>query len=699
MAENAISVAFEATADTAQAESQMAQMGTSIDGTMQRTAKSVNATAVQMGKTIAESFRQAGATAEEAALGYKKLGLGGEQAGREIAVAFGGTAPTAVAGGMSKAQMAAGAFQAHLETLHARALAENELFNQGLGRTGNQLRQAQASAMILERQFGIHMPRAINAMLARSELIGPLLQYAFSVGILMLFVENMDKVIGKIREAGDWLGGFTKIYKDTMAEAIKFTKEAGENIRQVAEETAKALYSEIKDRELRAKKEHEYVMMEIKAAIAVSDARIKATNDAIQAQQRLIRSLEQTKDADLGDMAALSMGAPMHENRINQLRRAREESQRLTNQLIALRTQRNKDAAALREVADQAEKAEDKKAKAEERTFAAHERHAAAALATERRHAAAAEEAATRRVAAWKRTIDKEIELRATEKRWGDFHLARLKDEQVEITNLAMKGWDPAVRRIVLDMNTMNSALGRHLISTKALVSEMQTNELPARRRIQLQYERQMAAAEGEIQALRREAVQHHATRAQMEANERAYTELTVALAQQRALALEQETVQQANAVVMQGAALLEVLGFRRAAAIVEAAWETARSIAAYATGDFWGGTMHALAAAQYIVTAAKAGGGGGAVGGYAGGAGAYGGMGGYGGESRTYMVPRGAPVGGAAGGTTINITVQGGVVGARDLAQFVGQISQNVQRGTIRLISSATLATPVTRT
>jgi hypothetical protein len=196
LAENAISVAFEATADTAQAESQMAQMGASIDGTMQRTAKSVNATAVQMGKTIAESLKQAGATAEDAAVVYGKLGMAGGQAAQEITAAFGTMPPTANAA------------------------------TAAVGRTTNEIRQSTAAAIMLERQVGVQLPRGINAMLARSELIGPALQYAFSAALLIYFAQNVDKIYESIKNAALAMGGFGEEAQKAFRENIKASDDA-----------------------------------------------------------------------------------------------------------------------------------------------------------------------------------------------------------------------------------------------------------------------------------------------------------------------------------------------------------------------------------------------------------------------------------------------------------------------------------------
>ena len=95
-----------------------------------------------------------------------------------------------------------------------------------VGRTGNQLRMAQASAMIFERQMGIQMPRAINAMLARSELIGPILQGAFSIGLIVLFVQNIGSMIESLQTAASAAGGYGEAVRKGFVEAIKASDEA-----------------------------------------------------------------------------------------------------------------------------------------------------------------------------------------------------------------------------------------------------------------------------------------------------------------------------------------------------------------------------------------------------------------------------------------------------------------------------------------
>lgn len=117
---------------------------------------------------------------------------------------------------------------------------------------------------------------------------------------------------------------------------------------------------------------------------------------------------------------------------------------------------------------------------------------------------------------------------------------------------------------------------------------------------------------------------------------QRASDEVQAALAESNLAFLESVATQieaQNRAIVSQTATLLQHLGLRKAAAIVEAVWETAQGIAALARRDFGGAAQHFLSAATYGVVAGQgprgasavgagvtAGAGGGAVGTTAGG-------------------------------------------------------------------------------
>jgi hypothetical protein len=187
--------------------------------------------------------------------------------------------------------------------------------------------------------------------------------------------------------------------------------------------------------------------------------------------------------------------------------------------------------------------------------------------------------------------------------------------------------------------NQIDNQLLRQAQRVHEIVMEIQMEEVPARRRIQLEYQRQIDAANREIAHERYEYQQHKITRAQMEADEQAYTQMVLELAQQREEAAKRETVNQAESLAQSVAGLLGRLGLRKAEAIVEASVEVAKGFGCLGERDFWGAAQHFISAAEWGVVAGQAtrhgagGGGGGTLSrsaaGYGGGGGRSGGAGG----------------------------------------------------------------------
>ena len=138
----------------------------------------------------------------------------------------------------SKAQAALGEFAAQVSQLTnqafvpaweqtgAAATKAGEQTAQAMVRSGTEIRQANAAAMILERQFGVHLPRSINTMLARSSLIGPALAMAFAPTVVLLFAENIPKLIHGIQDAASALGGFGEAARKAFAESVKASDDA-----------------------------------------------------------------------------------------------------------------------------------------------------------------------------------------------------------------------------------------------------------------------------------------------------------------------------------------------------------------------------------------------------------------------------------------------------------------------------------------
>jgi hypothetical protein len=156
-------------------------------------------------------------------------------------------------------------------------------------------------------------------------------------------------------------------------------------------------------------------------------------------------------------------------------------------------------------------------------------------------------------------------------------------------------------------MELVNSSLVRQWQNTRALVDEWNDRELPARRQIEIQIQRQANAAKLEIDAVRQEYETGKITLAQMEADWTAYTQLMETLAQRRVQALLQEELAQERATIQAGVSLLQTIGFRRAAAIVEAVWETAQGFAALGRQQYWEAAQHFMSAAEYGIVAGRA--------------------------------------------------------------------------------------------
>jgi hypothetical protein len=135
---------------------------------------------------------------------------------------------------------------------------------------------------------------------------------------------------------------------------------------------------------------------------------------------------------------------------------------------------------------------------------------------------------------------------------------------------------------------------------------------------------------------------------------------------------------------------MVALIAGRRAAAAVEAVWETAQGFASLGEYDFWAAAQHFLSAAQYGIVA-----GAGAGGGSAGGAAAAGA------RNATYEGAPGAGVtgsyrggGGPRGESAVHFNFYGGVISADTLQQFTAQLSQSVRNGQVTLTASNALIT-----
>jgi len=183
----------------------------------------------------------------------------------------------------------------------------------------------------------------------------------------------------------------------------------------------------------------------------------------------------------------------------------------------------------------------------------------------------------------------------------------------------------------------------------------------------------------------------HKITRAEEQAIEQQYTDLTVALAAERTKALQLETEAEIQGAVMQGASLLQTLGYRKAAAIVEAVWETAKGFQALGEFNFWSAAQHFMSAAEYGIIAGQSGQSASAAGPGAGSAGT--------GVAASAGAPSTQAVGGqASGGARVQIIFQGPVFGGdAGINELVSKVSAAVTQRDLGL-QSYTAVRKVTR-
>ncbi len=457
------------------------------------------------------------------------------------------------------------------EKVGAAATRAGDDAAQATGRTSEGIRQAQASAVVLEQQFGVHLPRAINTMLARSELIGPLLSAGFSVTILALFAENIGKVTEKIADTALAVGGYTAEVRSAEAEDAKATQQALTHFRTIA--TGQALIAQTN----------------------VELARL--SREQVGWNEQAKRGVEAMNASWIKFLGPIGTGVALYKAYGASVGAAGEkesEAAKLRERLVAQLDQLNT-------LEIEANKTHNKTAAALGKEIELRQ-----GLSVEERNAQAALEAQIKGY----QQLDKIIaEMQALPLHFWPTQTQMMQQFGASINSIVV----PAYTRLSEQeraqlplMGLYDSALYRQFQNVKAVVDEIQLGMLPAFQRIEVQYQRQVNAATREINAQRQLYQQHKITRAEMENDERTYTNLVLMLERAREDALKREQLAQVQGTVIAAASLLQTLGFRRAAAITEAVWETAQGFAALGRYDFWSAAQHFISAAEYGVIAGQ---------------------------------------------------------------------------------------------
>jgi len=107
----------------------------------------------------------------------------------------------------------------------AARTAGAEVENMGQ-RATRSLTDARLAAMLLGRELGVPMPRALSGIAARSETLGPIFNSAFSVIAAIGFIEILGQVLSKINDVAEAYMGWDEAAKKTYADVVAGNQRA-----------------------------------------------------------------------------------------------------------------------------------------------------------------------------------------------------------------------------------------------------------------------------------------------------------------------------------------------------------------------------------------------------------------------------------------------------------------------------------------
>lgn len=101
-----------------------------------------------------------------------------------------------------------------------------------MDKMGTDMWKARGAAMLLEQQIGMHLPRAVNTFLAKSQLIGPALQAAFNISVYAAIGASLIALVKGIGEKIGWWGDESEKTKKQTDELTKSIKEQTDALEQ-----------------------------------------------------------------------------------------------------------------------------------------------------------------------------------------------------------------------------------------------------------------------------------------------------------------------------------------------------------------------------------------------------------------------------------------------------------------------------------
>lgn len=86
--------------------------------------------------------------------------------------------------------------------------------------------QAHEAGMLFTRTLGIEMPRALETVMAKSQLLGPILAAGFQVSVFAAAIPVLVEIGNKFKDLMNDAGGYTEQVRSAYAETVKASNEA-----------------------------------------------------------------------------------------------------------------------------------------------------------------------------------------------------------------------------------------------------------------------------------------------------------------------------------------------------------------------------------------------------------------------------------------------------------------------------------------
>lgn len=169
---------------------------------------------------------------------------------------------------------------------------------EGMQQTKRSVTDARFAAMALGEEIGVTLPRAVTTLLARSQLIGPVLNAAFSAIAAVALIEVFGEVINKIDEVSESLGGMSEEQKRIAEEERRLNSQQIQTALRLAEEKLKLNEIGAEGSKLSAQE-----VANQKELVRLYNERLAATRQTIAAERK-----------ELEDYNSLSSGYPLVPN-------------------------------------------------------------------------------------------------------------------------------------------------------------------------------------------------------------------------------------------------------------------------------------------------------------------------------------------------------------------------------------------------